>query len=77
MELDWVFFVLVAGSFIAAAFNAAFAVGGAMIILAATTAVLPLVAVVPIAFRSVDRFPRSGVYACSGVTSTGTSFGHS
>ena len=47
MELDWVFFVLVAGSFIAAAFNAAFAVGGAMIILATTTAVLPLVAVVP------------------------------
>lgn len=42
------FAVLVAGSFIAAAFNAAFSVGGAVIVLATTTAVLPLAAVVPI-----------------------------
>ena len=48
MELDWVFAVLVASSFIAAGFNAAFSAGGAMIILATTTAVLPVVAVVPL-----------------------------
>ena len=47
MEPDWVFAVLVAGSFVAAAFNAAFAVGGALIVLATTTAVLPVAAVVP------------------------------
>lgn len=48
MELDWVFAALVAGSFVAAAFNAAFSVGGAVIVLATTTAVLPVTAVVPI-----------------------------
>ena len=48
MELDWVFYTLVASSFVAAAFNAAFAVGGAVIILATTTAVLPVAAVVPL-----------------------------
>lgn len=48
MELDWVFAALLIGSFLAAAFNAAFSAGGAMIILATTTAVLPVVAVVPI-----------------------------
>ena len=48
MEFDWVFFVLVAASFVAGAFNAAFSAGGAMIILATTTAVLPIVAVVPL-----------------------------
>ncbi|MGI9199646.1 MAG: sulfite exporter TauE/SafE family protein [Woeseiaceae bacterium] len=48
MEFDWVFFVLVAASFVAAAFNAAFSAGGAMIILATTTAVLPIMAVVPL-----------------------------
>jgi hypothetical protein len=35
MEIDWVFVVLVAASFLAAAFNAAFSIGGAMIVLAA------------------------------------------
>lgn len=48
MEADWVFVVLVCASFLAAAFNAAFSVGGAMIVLAATTAVLPVVAIVPL-----------------------------
>lgn len=47
MEVDWVFVVLVCASFLAAAFNAAFSIGGAMIVLAATTAVLPVVAIVP------------------------------
>lgn len=47
MELDWVFASLVIASFLAAAFNAAFSVGGAMIMLATTTAVLPIVAIVP------------------------------
>jgi uncharacterized membrane protein YfcA len=48
MEPDWVFIILVAGSFIAAAFNAAFSIGGAMIILATTTTVLPIAAIVPL-----------------------------
>lgn len=48
MEPDWVFIVLVAGSFVAAAFNAAFSAGGAMIILATTTMVLPITAIVPL-----------------------------
>lgn len=47
MEPDWVFISLVVGSFVAAAFNAAFSIGGAMIILAITTIVLPVSAVVP------------------------------
>lgn len=48
MAIDWVFIALVAGSFIAAAFNAAFSIGGAMIVLAITTTVLPVSAVVPL-----------------------------
>lgn len=48
MEPDWVFIVLVSSSFVAAAFNAAFSAGGAMIILATTTVVLPITAVVPL-----------------------------
>jgi uncharacterized membrane protein YfcA len=48
MQPDWVFIVLVAGSFVAAAFNAAFSIGGAMIILATTTTVLPVAAIVPL-----------------------------
>ena len=48
MEIDWVFVFLVCSSFLAAAFNAAFSIGGAMIVLAATTAVLPVMAIVPI-----------------------------
>ena len=47
MEPDWVAIALVGGSFLAAAFNAAFSIGGAMIILAITTTVLPVSAVVP------------------------------
>jgi uncharacterized membrane protein YfcA len=47
MELDWLFISLVVGSFVAAAFNAAFSIGGAMIILAITTTVLPISAIVP------------------------------
>ena len=45
---DLVFAVLVVGSFVAAALSAAFSVGGAMIILAVTTTVLPVAAVVPL-----------------------------
>ena len=41
-------YVIVFGSFIAAFSNAAFANGGAMIVLAVTTTVLPVSAVVPI-----------------------------
>lgn len=48
MQPDWVFVVLVTGSFVAAAFNAAFSIGGAMIILATTTTVLPIGAIVPL-----------------------------
>ena len=48
MAIDWVFIALVAGSFVAAAFNAAFSIGGAMIVLAITTTVLPVSAVVPL-----------------------------
>jgi uncharacterized membrane protein YfcA len=48
VSIDWVFGALVAGSFFAAAFNAAFSIGGAMLILAITTTVLPVSAVVPL-----------------------------
>jgi uncharacterized membrane protein YfcA len=48
VSVDWVFVALVAGSFLAAAFNAAFSIGGAMLILAITTTVLPVSAVVPL-----------------------------
>ena len=47
-EVDAVFVVLVAGSFVASVCNAAFSAGGALIILAITTTVLPISAVVPI-----------------------------
>lgn len=56
-DMDWVgtvglsdhaVYVIVIGSFIAAVCNAAFGNGGAMIVLAATSAVLPIVAIVPI-----------------------------
>lgn len=47
-EIDSVFIALVAGSFLASIANAAFSAGGALIILAVTSAVLPITAVVPI-----------------------------
>jgi len=47
-EFDTVFTALVVGSFVAAFANAAFSVGGAVVILAITTVVLPITAVVPI-----------------------------
>ncbi len=47
-ELDATFYIIVGGSFLAAVFNAAFSAGGAMIILAATSTVLPVAAIVPI-----------------------------
>lgn len=48
MSPDWVFVTIVSGSFVAAVFNAAFSVGGALIILAVTSTVLPVQAIVPI-----------------------------
>jgi uncharacterized membrane protein YfcA len=49
MEMtDLTFFVLVSGSFFAALCSAAFSAGGAMIVLAVTTTVLPVNAIVPI-----------------------------
>lgn len=47
-DADTVFLVLVAGSFLASIANAAFSAGGALIILAVTSSVLPIPAVVPI-----------------------------
>lgn len=47
-EFDTTFFVVVSGSFLAALCNAAFSAGGAMIILAVTSTVLPVSAIVPI-----------------------------
>ncbi|NNC77058.1 MAG: sulfite exporter TauE/SafE family protein [Woeseiaceae bacterium] len=47
-EADAIFIALVIGSFVASVCNAAFSVGGALIILATTSAVLPISAVVPI-----------------------------
>lgn len=46
--MDHTLYVIVAGSFLAALSNAAFSTGGAMIVLAVTSAVLPVSAVVPI-----------------------------
>jgi len=46
--IDSVFVVLVTGSFVAAVFGAAFSAGGALIILAITSTVLPVQAIVPI-----------------------------
>ena len=48
MISDPVFVVLTIGSFVAAVFGAAFSVGGAQIILAITSTVLPVQAIVPI-----------------------------
>jgi len=45
---DTAFYIIVAGSFLAALSNAAFSAGGAMIILAITSTVLPVGAIVPI-----------------------------
>lgn len=45
---DFIFFAIVGGSFLAAACNAAFSNGGAMIILAVTSTVLPVSAIVPL-----------------------------
>jgi uncharacterized membrane protein YfcA len=47
-EADTTFYIIVAGSFLAALSNAAFSAGGAMIILAVTSTVLPVAAIVPI-----------------------------
>lgn len=47
-DIDPVFVALVAGSFLASIANAAFSAGGALIILAVTSAVVPITAVVPI-----------------------------
>lgn len=46
--IDATFVIIVVGSFIAAVINAAFSAGGALIILAITTTVLPVQAIVPI-----------------------------
>lgn len=45
---DTTFYIIVGGSFLAAVSNAAFSAGGAMIILAVTSTVLPVAAIVPI-----------------------------
>ena len=47
-DLDFAAYVIIVGSFLAAVSNAAFSSGGAMIILAVTSSVLPVWAVVPI-----------------------------
>ena len=46
--IDATFVIIVVGSFVASVFNAAFSAGGAMIILAITSTVLPVQAIVPI-----------------------------
>jgi uncharacterized membrane protein YfcA len=46
--VDATFVIIVAGSFAASVFNAAFSVGGALIVLAITSTVLPVQAIVPI-----------------------------
>ena len=46
--IDATFIIIVAGSFVASVFNAAFSAGGALIILAITSTVLPIQAIVPI-----------------------------
>ena len=46
--IDAIFIVIVAGSFVASVFNAAFSAGGALIILAITSTVLPIQAIVPV-----------------------------
>jgi len=47
-EFETAFYIIVGGSFLAALCNAAFSAGGAMIILAITSTVLPVGAIVPI-----------------------------
>lgn len=47
-EFDTTFYIIVGGSFLAAVCNAAFSAGGALIILAFTSFVLPISAIVPI-----------------------------
>ena len=47
-EIDPIFVALVTGSFVASIANAAFSAGGALIVLAVTSSVLPIAAVVPI-----------------------------
>lgn len=47
-DVDTTFLVVVSGSFLAALCNAAFSAGGAMIILAVTSTVLPVTAIVPL-----------------------------
>ena len=47
-EIDAAFYIVVGGSFLAALCNAAFSAGGAMIILAVTSTVLPVTAIVPV-----------------------------
>jgi len=48
LDFDTTFYFIVAGSFLAAFSNAAFSAGGALIILAITSTVLPVAAIVPI-----------------------------
>lgn len=48
IDFDTTFYIVVVGSFLAALCNAAFSAGGAMIILAVTSTVLPVSAIVPI-----------------------------
>lgn len=48
LDFDTTFYIIVAGSFLAALSNAAFSAGGALIILAITSTVLPVAAIVPI-----------------------------
>lgn len=48
LEIDRALYVIVIGSFVAAFTNAAFANGGAMVILAVTSTVLPVSAIVPL-----------------------------
>ncbi len=48
LDFDTTFYIVVGGSFMAALVNAAFSAGGAMIILAVTSTVLPVAAIVPV-----------------------------
>jgi uncharacterized membrane protein YfcA len=48
LDFDTTFYIIVTGSFLAALSNAAFSAGGAMIVLAVTSTVLPVAAIVPI-----------------------------
>jgi uncharacterized membrane protein YfcA len=48
LDFDTTFYIIVGGSFLAALCNAAFSAGGAMIVLAVTSTVLPVAAIVPI-----------------------------